>query len=263
MNWTLIGALALVALGFWLACRCFRSRAAKSAQLVQAPALIDHPSPNHSERDDDISFLILHYTAMDTAQAALDRLCDPVAKVSSHYFVGEDGTIWRLVDESKSAWHAGVSFWGGKRNLNGASIGIEIANQGDRPFTAPQMASVTHLCRWILSRHNIKAQHVIGHADIAPGRKPDPGWFFDWKGLAANGVGIVPAPTQADYDKSASWTQSDVRRALTQYGYTSDVEFDKVMDAFQRHFHQEVTPRNGTINKESSARLAWLVRNKR
>lgn len=264
MNWTLIGALAAIALAMLYVFR--RHQAWKAANRVAAPPLIEHPSPNFSDRNvSRPTFLILHYTAMDTAQEALDRLCDPASQVSSHYLVGEDGTIWRLVAEDKKAWHAGISFWRGQRDLNQHSIGIEIANPGNRPFAEAQMVAVEQLCRWILSRHKIKAQYVLGHSDIAPGRKPDPGWFFDWKRLAAAGIGIVPAPTDQDYNKSANWGEAEAHRALTEYGYVTDIPFKTAMEAFQRHFRQEVVQspnKLGTLDREAAARLAWLIRNK-
>jgi N-acetylmuramoyl-L-alanine amidase len=265
MSWSILGALLFVALAIAFVCR--RRAANRAAAFVAAPPLVDHPSPNFGDRNVPApTFLILHYTAMNSAQEALDRLCDPVAKVSSHYLVGEDGTIYRLVAEDKSAWHAGASFWDGTANLNGRSIGIEIDNPGDRPFAQAQMAAVAALCRWILSRYNIKAQNVIGHADVAPGRKPDPGWFFDWKGLAAQGIGVWPTPTAADYERTAGWGEAEMRRALSQLGYTRDVEFAKVMETFQRHWRQEVASdpaKIGKVDKESAARISCLLRMKR
>lgn len=264
MSWSLIGALIFVALAIAFVCR---RRAANRAARVAAPPIVDYPSPNFGERGVPApTILVLHYTAMNSAQEALDRLCDPAAKVSSHYLVGEDGTIYRLVAENKSAWHAGASFWDGKTNLNAHTIGIEIDNPGDCPFSQAQMDAVTALCRWILSRHNIKPRNVIGHADLAPGRKPDPGWFFDWKGLAANGIGVWPSPTTADYERSAHWGESEMRRALSQLGYSPNVEFAKVMEAFQRHWRQEVATdpdKIGKVDKESAARLTCLLRMKR
>jgi N-acetylmuramoyl-L-alanine amidase len=234
--------------------------------------IIDRPSPNQDDRDGDVSILIQHFTAMDTTEAAIQRLCDPAAKVSAHYVVGEDGQIYRLVPENKVAWHAGVSFWRGRRNLNGVTIGIEIANKGDEvegyaPYPQVQMDAVAELTRDILSRHNIPAQNVIGHSDIAPGRKPDPGPRFDWQWLfASHGIGIWPTPEKQDYDTSKNWSDTDVRRALTKYGYSTDVDLKTALDAFQRHFHQEVffKPNDGIgkADAETCARLAWLVRHK-
>jgi N-acetylmuramoyl-L-alanine amidase len=163
----------------------------------------ERSSPNHDDRGEApniprISMLVLHYTGMQSGAAAIERLCDSEAKVSSHYVVEEDGTIWRLVPELRRAFHAGVSCWQGEHNLNRVSIGIEIVNPGHefgyRPFPAAQMAAVEALCRDILSRHRIPPHRVVGHSDIAPDRKSDPGELFDWPGLARVGIGIWPEP---------------------------------------------------------------------
>jgi N-acetylmuramoyl-L-alanine amidase len=268
---SLAAGFSLLALGTVLALlllslRLLRGRQSV-ARVVPAPPLItSRTSPNFDNRAvDGPTFLILHYTAMDTAEAALDRLCDPAAKVSAHYLVDEAGKIYNLVPEAKRAWHAGVSYWGGFRDLNSGSIGIEIANQGDRPFTQPQMESVKQLCLWILSRYNIPANQVLGHSDIAPGRKPDPGPLFDWQGLAAQGIGLWPTPDKQDYDKSAGWQNTQFRAALSRYGYSPDPDMATIVNVFQRHFQEDVfnTPdKVGVINPEASARLAWLLRHK-
>src|SRR5579875_2962519 len=136
--------------------------------------LIDRPSPNHGPRlgESGVDMLILHYTGMRTAAEALDRLCSAEAQVSAHYLIEEDGTIWRLVPEERRAWHAGLSFWAGRRDINSASIGIELVNPGHefgyRPFPEPQMAALEALARGILARHTIPPRHVLGHSDVAP-----------------------------------------------------------------------------------------------
>src|SRR5262249_6695143 len=143
-----------------------------------------------------IDMLVLHYTGMRTGEAALERLCDPVAKVSSHYLVEEDGTTWRLVPEEKRAWHAGVSFWAGERDINDFSIGIELVNPGHefgyRPFPEAQMQALEALARDIVDRHAIRPHRVVGHSDVAPTRKTDPGELFDWARLARKGIGLWP-----------------------------------------------------------------------
>lgn len=260
-------AVFVVLVVIWMLYRPRRHPANAETQ-VAPPISTERKSPNFDERNSDITHLVLHYTAMATAAEALDRLCDAhppegLSKVSSHYLVDEEGKIYRLVDESKRAWHAGVSYWRGDRNLNGSSIGIEIANPGDRPFPAAQMDAVRQLCQWIVQRHDIDNRNVIGHSDVAPGRKPDPGPFFDWRGLAAAGVGVWPKPEAQDYETSKNWNDRQVRQALSRVGYTSDADLKVVIDAFQRHFHPEVfsTPEKvGVMNSESAARLAWLVR---
>jgi N-acetylmuramoyl-L-alanine amidase len=156
-------------------------------------------SPNFDDRTLPISLIVLHYTGMESGEAALERLCDEDAKVSAHYVVGEDGQIWQLVDEDKRAWHAGVSEWTGESNINSASIGIEIVNGGhDFPsdngglpdYPDVQINAVIALCKDIIARRG--ALTLLGHSDVAPGRKIDPGEHFPWAGLAAAGLGYVP-----------------------------------------------------------------------
>ena len=193
------------------------------------------PSPNWDARPQatPIDMLILHYTGMSTAQAALDRLRDPAARVSSHYVVDEDGAIWRLVDEAHRAWHAGVSCWRGHGTLNNRSVGIEIVNPGHewgyRPFPALQMAAVCDLCLGILGRHPVPARNVVGHSDVAPDRKEDPGELFDWPGLAANGVGLWPALSHP------AGAVDDVPAALRAIGY-GEGDLAVTLRAFQRHW---------------------------
>ncbi len=193
--------------------------------------MILSPSPNTDARPAGapIDHLVLHYTGMPTAAAALARLGDPAAKVSAHYVVDEDGTLYALVDESQRAWHAGISFWRGVRGLNDRSIGIEIVNPGHewgyRPFPAAQMAAVAVLCNGILARHPIPPRNVVAHSDIAPNRKQDPGELFDWRWLAGQGTGVwteEPAPP------------GDLLADLAAIGY--DDSASNVILAFQRRF---------------------------
>ena len=161
-------------------------------------ALIERPSPNFNERKAPPNMVVLHYTGMQTAQAAIDRLCDPEAKVSAHYVVDEDGTVTRLVPEERRAWHAGVGYWRGERDLNGASIGIEIVNPGHefgyRAFPAAQIDAVIGLLDGIRQRWEIADWQIIGHSDLAPARKEDPGELFPWDVLAAHGHGLWLTP---------------------------------------------------------------------
>ncbi len=196
--------------------------------------------------------LILHYTGMQTAQAAIDRLRNPEARVSSHYVVDEDGTIFRLVPEESRAWHAGISHWRGHSALNGRSIGIEIVNPGHefgyRDFPVLQLAAVCDLCLSILSRHPIPARNVVGHSDVAPDRKEDPGERFGWRALAQHGVGLWP---QDAVDLGTSGIVRDavtlrpVRAALADIGYrvapegALDPALSTVLRAFQRHWRPE------------------------
>jgi N-acetylmuramoyl-L-alanine amidase len=196
--------------------------------------VIDAPSSNQDDRPDGapVDMLILHYTGMRSGAAAIDRLCDPAAKVSAHYVVEEDGRVFRLVPEARRAWHAGISHWRGASGLNARSIGIEVVNPGHqhgyRPFAALQMAALCDLCLGILARHPIPAWNVVGHSDVAPDRKEDPGEFFDWEGLAAHGVGLWP--------REAGRAGGDALRLLGTIGYRTDLPRPVLLRAFQRHW---------------------------
>lgn len=198
---------------------------------------IEAPSPNHDERPPGtpVDTLILHYTGMRSGAEAIARLRDPVARVSSHYVVEEDGAVFRLVPEDRRAWHAGVSHWRGNTLLNGRSIGIEIVNPGHefgyRPFPALQMAAVCDLCLEILARHPIPARNVVAHSDVAPDRKEDPGELFDWPGLAENGVGLWPAEDGA--------AEGEPLALLGAIGYRTDLPLPVLLRAFQRHWRPE------------------------
>jgi N-acetylmuramoyl-L-alanine amidase len=136
--------------------------------------------------------VVIHYTAMPTAAAALDRLCDPAAEVSAHYLLCAQGKIWQLVDEDMRAWHAGAGRWGDVRDVNSRSVGIELANGGDHPFAAAQMDALEMLLAQIMARWSISPARVIGHSDMAPLRKSDPGPRFDWRRLARQGLSVWP-----------------------------------------------------------------------
>ncbi|MCC4243069.1 peptidoglycan recognition protein family protein [Stappia indica] len=212
------------------------------------------PSPNHNDRAGPVSLLLLHYTGMTSGEEALQRLCDPRAEVSAHYVVDEDGTILQLVPESRRAWHAGRSYWKGERDINSRSIGIEIVNPGHengyRPFPEAQVAAVIELARDICARHGIAPQDVLGHSDVAPDRKEDPGELFPWDRLAGAGVGlhVPPEPVsggrffqQGDGGQPVEALQS----MLALYGFEMPITgvFDErtraAVAAFQRHHRQE------------------------
>lgn len=220
---------------------------------------IDRPSPNHGPRADGsrVELLILHYTGMPTASHALERLCDPAAQVSAHYTVDEDGTIYAHVPEDRRAWHAGRSSWRGVEDVNSRSIGIEIVNPGHefgyRPFPPVQMAAVAELCQDIVKRHRIAPADVLGHSDVAPTRKEDPGELFDWPELAAQGIGLWPTPSQAD---DGAFTDAEVAALLGRYGY--DPAEPRALLAFQRHFHPYGL--TGTPDPETMRRLRALLR---
>jgi N-acetylmuramoyl-L-alanine amidase len=215
-------------------------------------------SPNLDERPDgpgSVNMLILHYTGMQTAQAAIDRLRDPDAKVSSHYVVDEDGAVLHLVPEEKRAFHAGVSFWRGRRVLNDVSIGIEIVNPGHewgyRPFPAAQMDAVRELCLGILSRHAIPARNVVGHSDIAPNRKQDPGELFPWRWLAESGIGYWPGDAAADALPPPD--DALAADALERIGYSAEFPLDILLTAFQRHYVPSAV--TGTLDAQTMSML--------
>jgi N-acetylmuramoyl-L-alanine amidase len=213
------------------------------------------PSPNFDERQDGRApdILLLHYTSMQTGEAALDRLCSPASKVSAHYLVFEDGRIVQCVPEAKRAWHAGVASWAGETDINSRSIGIEIVNPGHefgyRDFPLRQMAAVISLCKSIIARIGpLSPDRVLAHSDVAPARKQDPGEKFPWALLAESGVGhwVRPAPPDLEGQTLKPGEHGEaVRRlqsALKSYGYgieetgSYDEATRAVVTAFQRHF---------------------------
>ena len=196
--------------------------------------LESHPSPNCGARRNGAvpDLIVLHYTAMDTAQAALERLCDPSAEVSAHYLISETGHIWQLVPEEQRAWHAGAGQWGDVRDVNSRSIGIELANFGDHPFPEPQMVALEGLMRDIMNRWKISPARVIGHSDMAPGRKSDPGPRFDWLRLErlnlAGGRGHDTGPGDPCPDL--------FRRLARDRGYTADVDDETLLAAVRLRY---------------------------
>ncbi|MAX01164.1 MAG: N-acetylmuramoyl-L-alanine amidase [Sphingomonas sp.] len=218
---------------------------------------IETPSPNFDERTLPVSMIVLHYTGMRTGDEAIARLTDPEAKVSAHYLVAEDGTILRMVDEAKRAWHAGRSHWRGITDINSASIGIEIVNPGHefgyRPFPDEQVASVIRLVHQIKDRYEITRGNVVGHSDIAPARKQDPGEFFPWGKLARLRLAL-PRPTKNLADPH--WTDGGFMLALERFGYdVTDAQAAVV--AFQRRFRPELV--DGIIDAECRAILLALL----
>jgi N-acetylmuramoyl-L-alanine amidase len=220
--------------------------------------LATRTSPNFDTRPENtpVDMLVLHYTGMRTAREALDRLCDPRAKVSAHYVIDEDGTVATLVDEGRRAWHAGIACWRGARDVNGRSIGIELVNPGHefgyRPFPEAQMASLEDLAKAILARHPIPSRNVVGHSDVAPARKHDPGELFDWQRLARAGIGLWP-----DAAVPMMKPVVDVGPMLVQYGYDT-ADLPAAILAFQRHFRPARV--DGVVDGETVGRLAALLR---
>ena len=198
--------------------------------------------------------VVLHYTGMETGDAAEAWLCDPVSEVSSHYLVHEDGRVMQMVRESDRAWHAGKSSWRGRTDINSLSIGIEIVNPGHafgyRDFPAAQIEAVIALCRGIAKRHGVHPDNVLAHSDVAPGRKVDPGEKFPWKALAAAGVGHYVDPSPMGHGRFLSSGDRGrfveaLQAMLALYGYGVEISgiFDLqtkiVVEAFQRHFRPE------------------------
>ena len=220
--------------------------------------MIQKPSPNFDLRGDEavIDMLVLHYTGMEDAAAALDRLCDPTAKVSAHYLIDEDGAITQLVDEDKRAWHAGVSYWRGHTDINARSIGIELVNPGIefgyRPFPNAQMMALIDLAAAIVSRHSIAPRNVVGHSDVAPARKQDPGGLFDWKRLAAAGIGLFPV-VDNPAEEGRDTDRDGVLSLLGSIGYLIDGSSDAIT-AFQRRY------RPARINGVADVETAGLAR---
>lgn len=208
-----------------------------------------YQSPNYNERDPNIplDLIIIHYTAMESAEAALQWLCNPEAQVSAHYLIDEIGGIFSLVPEEKRAWHAGKSIWGGITDTNSRSVGIELANKGDHPFSRKQMRSLVALLEDITQRNSIPKTHILGHSDVAPLRKMDPGYFFDWGYLAKKGFGFWPQrkAIKQRYFSSLEKSLEDLQKDLQAFGYgcpsTSiwDEELQLYIGAFLLHYCKE------------------------
>jgi N-acetylmuramoyl-L-alanine amidase len=189
----------------------------------------NHSSPNFGPRRDVAApdMVVLHYTGMDTAEAAIARLADPASEVSAHYLVDLDGRVVRLVDEDMRAWHAGAASWGGEADVNSRSIGIEMVNSGRElgypPFPEPQIAALETLLADILERHAIVPERVVGHACVAPGRKADPGEKFDWRRLARRGMSVWLDPEPVDPGVAGPGAADAVRfqSAARRFGYAA------------------------------------------
>ena len=218
--------------------------------------MIELPSPNHAARQSAVDVLVLHYTELPLDES-LNILRDDKQpnRVSAHYVLAEDGTAYRLVPEGRVAWHAGRSHWRGRDALNGTSIGIEIVNlHGDRhDYPDTQIAALIALCRDIIGRHPaIVPRNVVGHSDIAPKRKIDPGLRFPWATLAAGGVGLWPRA-------GAKPVVGDMQAALQRFGYSPavDVTTADIIASFQRRFRPAKT--DGVADVETRALLADLL----
>jgi N-acetylmuramoyl-L-alanine amidase len=220
--------------------------------------MINRPSPNFNLRPTgtEVDMLVLHYTGMKSSEEALDRMCDKTSEVSAHYMIDGAGLIYQLVEEASRAWHAGVSSWRGHTNMNDRSIGIELANPGHefgyRAFPAAQMAALISLITEINQRQSIPTRNIVGHSDIAPARKLDPGELFDWMKLAERGIGEWPKDALSEVDL----VPPDFSAALNKYGY--DVaDLSAATIAFQRHFRASLC--NGIADVETQKILGSLL----
>jgi len=234
--------------------------------------LIEAPSPNFDARRAPPDMIVLHYTGMQTGEAAIARLRDPDAKVSAHYVVEEDGRVFHLVPEERRAWHAGRSFWKGELDCNAVSIGVEIVNPGHefgyRPFPDVQVEAVTALLHDIRTRWEVPDARIIGHSDIAPDRKEDPGELFPWKRLAEAGHGLWAEPAPAPGAPLGVGDEGPgvftLQAGLTRLGYDSapsgqyEAHTANIVTAFQRHWRPERF--DGIADGETRARLMALLR---
>lgn len=211
--------------------------------------IIDYPSPNFGDRrnGETPDLVVIHYTAMATAQLALDRLCDPAAEVSAHYLIAADGDVLRLVAEDHRAWHAGAGQWGGHCDINSRSIGIELANDGRSPFAAHQTDALEALLASLMARWDIPVQGIIAHSDMAPQRKSDPGARFDWRRLALAGLAVWPVPGTA--------SDNEFMPAALRFGYP-DAKPEDVLAAFRLRFRPWATGPTDDTDRAMIADLA-------
>jgi N-acetylmuramoyl-L-alanine amidase len=232
-------------------------RFASARRIVSSVSIIDRPSPNFDARALPVSLIVLHYTGMRTAEAAIARLADPEAKVSAHYVVDEDGQVIRMVAEEHRAWHAGRAHWREIDDVNSASIGIEIVNPGHefgyRAFPDAQIDAVIRLVMEVKDRYEITRGNVVGHSDIAPARKRDPGELFPWHRLARLRLAL-PRPTKNLMDPE--WTEAGFLLALERFGYEVTEKMAAIM-AFQRRFRPELI--DGEVDAECRMILLALL----
>jgi N-acetylmuramoyl-L-alanine amidase len=233
--------------------------------MVKRPPVFLRYSPNHSTRPFvPISLIVMHYTGMVSGTAALEWLCNPESKVSAHYLVEENGDIFQMVEEDRRAWHAGVSAWGTHTNINDVSIGIEVVNPGHthgyQPFPAVQMEAVSALTQDIMQRHDIPAAGVVGHSDVAPSRKMDPGELFPWEWLAVQGVGIWHDVADSDIPLEPRELTTATVSQLQAFGYhmpDAPEASGYVIEAFQRHYRPSIV--NGIWDADCQTRLEQLL----
>ena len=219
-----------------------------------------YTSPNFEQRPTGVKIdtIIIHYTEMKDDVSALERLCNKEAKVSAHYLINKQGTIFALIPESLRAWHAGISYWKGRDKVNDFSIGIELDNNGNEEFSSPLMNSLISLCQELIKTHPINPFYILGHSDIAPDRKTDPGRYFNWEILAKNNIGIYPNKL----NKAEIANIKTIQTMLAEYGYKLEITgiIDQatlnVMRAFNEHFNQQCLD---PWNERSQAMLNELI----
>ena len=216
--------------------------------------ILKAPSPHFNERILPIDSIIIHYTDMPTAKEALAWLANPLSNVSSHYLIDEGGQVYQLVEEDKRAWHAGKSYWQGCTDLNSCSIGIELANPGHshgyQPFPEAQIEAFLRLCKSIRTRWDIPPPRILGHSDVAPQRKQDPGHLFPWKALAKEGLGLCPAGEK-------KYEGQGLIKMLSQIGYET-VSPTHTLMAFQHHFQPHKV--DGIVDQETIFLLQGLLK---
>jgi len=207
--------------------------------VADTAQIYDHPSPNFGPRKNGLkpTLIVIHYTAMDSAEVAIERLCDPAFEVSAHYVIANTGAITRLVAEDQRAWHAGVGSWRGQDDINSRSIGIELDNRGDHPFSEPQMNALEALLPEIMQRWSIPRQNIIGHSDLAPGRKVDPGPRFDWARLARSGLAAHSSCDPGQQDG----TMAMFREIAALAGYTATAPDEDVLQAVRLRYRPYAT----------------------
>lgn len=202
--------------------------------LADRPEIRNCPSPNFGSRRDGAQpeLIVIHYTAMASTEAAIDWLCNPEAEVSAHYVISPHGEIYQLVDEEMRAWHAGAGQWCGCEDVNSRSIGIELSNRGDHPFAAQQMAALEWLLQDIMARWDIGPAGVIGHSDLAPGRKIDPGVHFDWQRLEFLGL----AEKRGSDEGPRNVLMSQFRALAEARGYPAAIDDETLLSAVRLRY---------------------------
>ena len=231
---------------------------------VEHQILTTYRSPNHTDRRNAArpNMIVLHYTGMETAQSAIERLCDTAAEVSAHYVIDPCGAIYGLVDEERRAWHAGRAQWGAVTDVNSHSIGIEIANPGHHlgypPFPHPQMSSVERLLVQVMNRWSIPPERVVGHACVAPGRKIDPGEKFDWRRLAQQGLAVWLDPRP---DVAGAADPDAFRNAAARIGYAAPdgSDWSTALFAVWQAFAMRFLPGRATLPPDAAG-VAHAVR---